>query len=123
MNTKKLEIGGKTYTFTARRSLAKTLMQISPSVLQLNRDKDEKISNSKDEELAVNFGLDLYDNLNVLFYEMIKVAHPMEQEASNKIFEICCEEYGEDQLFDKLVEFALSVFPQGKQAPKRTINW
>ena len=123
MNTRKLEIGGKTYTFTARRSLAKTLMKISPSMLKLNQDNDEKISKANSEELAVDFGLDLYDNLNVLFYEMIKVAHPMEKEASDKIFETCCEEYGEDQLFDKLVEFALSVFPQGKQEPKKTIIW
>ena len=127
MKTKKLEIGGKIYTFTTRKSLAKVLAKISPSVLKLNQDNDEKMPESLNEEetqgLAVDFGLDLYDNLDVLFYEMIRIAHPMDKDTCDKIFEKCCEEYGDAQLLNALLDFALSAFPQGSQEPKKKIVW
>ena len=120
-NTKKLEIGGKVYTFTARRSLIKTLYEISPSILQLNQQDQ---NTGADNASGMEFGLDLIAKLDVLFYEMIKPAHNISKETSDKIFETCCEEYGEQEILSKLIEFAMSVFPQGDQNKKyKKIVW
>lgn len=119
-NTKKLEIGGKVYTFTAKRSLMKTIYQICPSILKTGKSTGGADSV---QDSATDFGLDMLVNLDVLFYEMINPAHKLTKEQSDKIFETCCDEYGEDELLEKLIDFAMSVFPQGDQTNKKPIVW
>ena len=116
-NTKTLEIAGKTYTFTANRSIVKTLYRIAPSILELN-DKGEP-----NKEGILNAGLDIMANLDVLFYDMIKIAHPeITKEKSDEILDKCEEEY--DNVQEKFLDFALSVFTLGDQKKnKKKIDW
>lgn len=112
---KEIEIGNKKYTLTANRSIIKTLYEIAPSILETNATKK-----SQKEEIKV--GLDLMANLDVLFYQMIKIAHSnITKEKSDEILEQFEIEY--DGVQEALLGLALSVFQQGDQEKKKKINW
>lgn len=111
MKVKEIEISGKKYTLTANRRTIKTLYSIAPSLLSTKGDEDE-------EKTSV----DLVANLDVLFYDMIKIAHPnISKEKSDDILEKFEEEY--EDVEGNLVDLALTVFQSGDQTKKKKINW
>ena len=111
---KEIEIGNKKYTLTANRSIIKTLYEIAPSVLEINATK-------RGQQNEIKVGLDLMANLDVLFFQMIKVAHSnITKEKSDEILEQFEKEY--EGVQEALLELALSVFQQGDQKKKK-IDW
>ena len=120
--TKQIEIGGKKYTLTVKRSMLITLASIAPEFLKIG-----KSSNKFSEEEMTNLQLEacksIYDNINVIFYEMIKVAHPtITKEKSDEIYSQFCDEYADVE--DKLIEFCSTTFTEGIPAEnKKKINW
>lgn len=120
--TKQIEIGGKKYTLTVKRSMLITLASIAPEFLKIG-----KSSNKFSEEEMTNLQLEacksIYDNINVIFYEMIKVAHPtITKEKSDEIYSQFCDEYADVE--DKLIEFFSTTFTEGIPAEnKKKINW
>lgn len=118
IHTKKIEIGGKTYTLTANRKIVKTLANIVPELLALNEAELDKMETKNQNSLGVN----LLANLDILFYDMIKIAHSnIDKEKSDEILDKFEEEY--DDVQEKLVELAMSVFQSGDQKTKKKINW
>jgi hypothetical protein len=118
MIQKKFIIGDKTYTLTANRSIIKTLYKIAPEMLKLNQSKKAE---DIEKENGVEFGVAIMANLDVLFYEMIKIAQPnISKEKSDEILEKLESEY--ENVQNALILLAISVFQTGDQE-KKPINW
>lgn len=99
MAIKEIEVEGKKYTLTANRRTAKTLYSICPAILNQKLDKT-------DEEISI----DIWLSLDILFYEMIKIAHPnIDKEKSDMIL-AKFEKVHEQEAGQILTAFALSVF-------------
>lgn len=114
MAQRRITIGDKKYTLTANRSIIKTLYKISPKLLEIKED-------GKDDSAAKEFSVDLAAGLDILFYDMIKVAHKdITQEKSNEILDKFDSEYEDVQT--ELLNFAMSVFTTGDQKKKK-IEW
>lgn len=112
---KEVEIKGKNYKLTANRKLMKTIYQICPEALKID------IENSDEEKKAL-MGVELFANLDILFYEMLKPLQPdISKETSDKILENFEEEYSDVR--ESLVNFASSSFTQGDQTKKKQLNW
>jgi len=113
--TKQIEIGGKIYTLTSKRSIIVNMGKYAPELLNINKNNDE---NARYELGAI-----LYDNMNNLFYEMIKVEHPnLSKEESDNIYEDFCNEYNDVE--EHLLEFIDSTFTEGiPRENKKTIIW
>lgn len=110
---KKIQIGGKKYVLTANRSIIKTLYKIAPDMLKLTEGK-------QDSESQARAGIDLMANLDVLFYDMIKVANKdITKEKSDEILEKFENEYEDVQ--SALLELAMSVFTTGDQNKKKIV--
>lgn len=118
---KKIEIGKKVYTLTSNRKIIKTIYNICPEVLALGNEDSEEVIAKKGTPIAI----DLFANLDDLFFDMIKIAHPeISREKSNDILDKFIEEY--DDVPNKLLEFAMSVFTEGaqdKKVAKKKIDW
>lgn len=116
MKVKEIEISGKKYTLTANRSIIKTVHSICPELISLvnSEEVDETVENL--------VGVNIFANLDVLFYNMIKIAHPnINKEKSDEILEKFEEEY--EGVTNNLIKFALSVFQSGDQIKKKKIDW
>ena len=118
MITKKIDIDGKKYTLTVRRSLIRTIYNIAPRLLKLKDAKNaEEIENSVD---GFEANLDLITNIDILFYEMIKVAHSnISQEKASEIYDKFDAEY--EGAASSLIELAMSIFTEGDQAKKKIV--
>lgn len=118
MITKRIEIAGKKYTLTVRRSLIKTIYQISPELLKLrDAKKAEEIENSI---TGFKANIDLIANIDELFYEMIKVAHNnIDREKAAEIYDAFDAEY--ENAAASLIELAMSVFATGDQEKKKIV--
>lgn len=113
MKVKEIEISGKKYTLTANRRIIKTLYSICPEMLEMQDDN---------KEIDNRAGINVYANLDVLFYDMIKIAHSnITKEKSDEILEKFEEEY--EEVESKLIDLALSVFQSGDQIKKKKIDW
>lgn len=111
---RKIQIGDKKYTLTANRSIIKTLYAIAPDMLKLNNKGKE------DSESEAKVGIDLMANLDILFYDMIKVAHKdITKEKSDEILDKFESEYEDVQ--SALLNFAMSVFTTGDQKKKKIV--
>lgn len=118
MITKKIDIDGKKYTLTVRRSLIRTIYQISPELLRLKDAK--KAEEIEESEIGFKANLDLIANIDVLFYEMIKVAHSnISQEKASEIYDKFDSEY--DDAATSLIELAMSIFTSGDQEKKKIV--
>lgn len=107
-------IGGKKYMLTANRSIIKTLYQIAPDLLKLSS------GGKLDNETKAKAGIDLTANLDILFYDMIKVANKdITKEKSDEILEKFDNEYEDVQT--ALLDFAMSCFPTGDQKKKQVV--
>lgn len=111
---KKIQIGDKKYTLTANRSIIKTLYNIAPELLKIDAKKGTA------SETNVKASVDLVANLDVLFYDMIKVAHKdITKEKSDEILDKFESEYEDVQ--NELLNFAMSVFTTGDQKKKKIV--
>lgn len=113
---REFEIDNVEYHLVAKRSLLIRLKQIVPDLFSI---KDEK----EIEENQLELGLLMYDNMDVIFYEMIKVKHPnLTKEESDALFAKFCNEY--DNAEESLLELMNSVFEQGiPNSKKKKLNW
>lgn len=112
---KEVEIKGKNYKLTANRKLIKVISEICPEILKINLGKEE-------DEQKVELGVNIFADMDILFYEMLKPAHPdISKETSDKILDSFEEEYAD--VANNLINFALSSFTQGDQTKKKQLNW
>lgn len=111
---KKIEIGGKKYTLTANRSIIKTLYKIAPDMLKISE------KGKRDSEAEARASVDVMANLDILFYDMIKVAHKdITKEKSDEILDKFESEYEDVQ--NAILQLALSVFTTGDQKKKKIV--
>lgn len=111
---RKIQIGGKQYTLTANRSIIKTLYKIAPDMLKITN------GGKKDSDAETRAGVDLTANLDILFYDMIRVAHKdITKEKSDEILDKFENEYEDVQ--SALMDLAMSVFTTGDQKKKKII--
>lgn len=126
-NTKQIEVKGKKYTLTAKRSIIFRLNAISPELIKIFKFNQEgsnkKISEEELLDLEATAGGKLYDNINVLFYEMIKTAHPdITEQKSNEIYWDFQSEYND--VDEKLISFLYSAFTDGiPREKKKNLDW
>ena len=124
---KRIQIGKKTYTLTANRKIIKTIYNICPELLEIANSDAPKTEDEKKqvEKKGVPISVSLIANLDDLFFDMIRIAHPeISKEKSDEILDDFMEEY--DGVTEKLLELAMSVFTQGSQdsqKAKKKIDW
>lgn len=119
MRTKQIEVAGKKYTLTVKRSIILKLNEICPEILRIDNSNVENISRDLEIDVAVR----LSANMDVLFYDMIRVAHPeISREKSDEIYENFVDEYGDVEI--SLVNFIKEVFTGGIPTEnKKKLNW
>nr|DAK86202.1 MAG TPA: hypothetical protein [Caudoviricetes sp.] len=112
---KKIEIDGKKYTLTANRTIIKTICNIAPDLLKFVKNK-----NISEDEVEVVCGVDVMANLDILFYDMIKIVHKdITKEKSDEILDKFENEYEDVQT--ELINLAMSVFTTGDQKKKKIV--
>lgn len=130
-NEREIEVNGKLYTLTVQRSIIFKIATIVPEVLNIYKKSKQEGKNDNKElsqealvELLNESAIDkLYDNMNVIFYEMIKVRHKdISFETSNKIYADFNKEYNDvDENLMALIE---KVFTQGiPRENKKDLSW
>lgn len=109
-------IGDDTYSLVSKRSLVLNLRLIIPELFDLKESKNRK-------QAEVDLGIKLYDNLDLIFYEMIKIKHPnLTKDESDVIFENFCNKYNNAE--ESLIELMMSAFQQGiPNTEKQNLNW
>lgn len=131
-NTKQIEVNGKKYTLTARRSIIFKIAQICPELVRLAKSSksetqgdltDEQVLKKLEESGTLDAVDKLYDNMPTLFYELIKVAHDsITREKSDEIYWDFYDEYND--VDDYLYEFIQSVFTRGiPRKNKKNLDW
>ena len=99
-----------------------TLKKVAPELLKINGNSS-KLSEKEIADLQYEAGLSIYDNMDVIFYEMIRVAHPtITKEKSDEIYSQFCDEYLDVE--EKLMEFFSTTFTDGIPVEnKKKIDW
>lgn len=131
-NTKQIEVKGKKYTLTVKRSILFKIAQICPEAIKIakvakNKNggqlTDEDIENCLGNDCAMEAVSKLYDNMPILFYELIKVAHKdISMETSDKIYWDFYDEYND--VDEHLYDFIQSVFMNGiPKEKKKNLDW
>lgn len=112
--TREVEISGEKYTLTASRSILKEIKKIIPEAVKISKE---------DEETQENLGMILYENMDKVFYELIRVIHKdLTKEQSDDIYDAFLDEYND--VDEHLLEFIYSVFGQGiPRENKKNLNW
>ena len=126
---KKIQIGKKTYTLTANRRIIKTIYSICPEVLTIGNDLKSQnktaLPATEVAELGTPCALQLPAPLHHSFFDMLRIAHPeITREKASDLLDQMFEEY--DDVQDKLLELAMSVFPDASQETKvvkKKIDW
>ena len=130
-NEREIEVNGKSYILTVQRSIIFKIATIVPEVLKIYK-KSSQSDNKPREELSQEALVELfnestidklYDNMNVIFYEMLKVKHKeISFETSNKIYADFNKEYND--VDEKLMTLIEKVFTQGiPRENKKNLNW
>lgn len=126
-NRKEIEVKGKKYILTARRSIVFAMTRISPELLKitksLQKEGDKKLINEEKEDILYRSAETIYDNMPDLFYELIKVAHKdITPEKSYEIYLDFQEEYND--VDENLLKFIYSVFTDSiPREEKKNLNW
>ena len=110
-----VEIKTNTYTLVAKRSLIIRLKKHIPEI-----DKINELDEDKDIELAVA----LYDNMETIFFELIREKQPeITFEQSKVIYKDFVEEYEDAE--ESILSLITSVFEQGipTTKAKKKLNW
>ena len=118
-NTKQIEVNGKKYTLTARRSILFVIAQTCPELVRIAKAKESETRDEEAEDvldkLQESETLDLidrlYDNMPTIFYELIRVAHDISREKSDEIYWDFYDEYND--VDDFLYAFIQTVFTRG----------
>jgi hypothetical protein len=130
-NKREIEINGKHYTLTINRSLIYKIGIIIPEVLKI-ADKSNEQGDINETELTDEEKLEsldskiideLYDKMNLIFYEMLKFKHQdITLEKSNEIYSNFHKEY--NNVDENLMSLIMKVFTQGvPRNEKKEINW
>lgn len=120
MRTKQIDVAGKKYTLTVKRNIVSKLYEICPEMLKIgNNVKTQEIP----EDVEIDIAIRLSANMDVIFYDMIKIAHPtIDRAKSDEIYEKLTDEYGDVEI--SLVNFIKEVFTGGIPAEnKKKLNW
>lgn len=131
-NTKQIEVNGKKYTLTVRRSILFKIAEICPELLRIvkksnsgevNLKEKENVLDILDDTSALDMTAKIYDNMPTLFYELIKVAHKdITREKSDEIYWDFTNEYND--VDENLSKFIQSVFLGGvPREKKKNLNW
>lgn len=122
-NTRDIEVDGKIYTLTVKRSIVKKIAKICPELLKISNNNIEDSLINSDSEIIDNIFDKIYDNMPELFYELIKEKHnELTKSESDEIYNKFYNEY--NNVDDNLLKFISSVFTeciQNKQ--KKNLNW
>lgn len=111
---KHIEIGGKDYVLTSCRSIIVDLASRNPELIDF--------SDKTDKEKELSFGKYLADNMDELFYSMIKIEQPyLTKEQSDEIYEQFYYEY--DNVDEELIKLFTPNFQGGIPKVKKKINW
>ena len=111
---KHITIGGKDYILTANRNIIKTINEICPQILKATS------KHSVENEDNVKYGIEMFAKIDVIFYEMIKIAQPsLTKEESDKILDEFESEY--NGVLQALISLAMSVFPKDDQNKKKIV--
>ena len=123
MNTKQIEIGDKTYILTVTRGLSLRMAKVAPEFVKMAKKSNANLTEEEEFNFAVDYSSSIYDNMDVLFYEMIKIHHKnISKETSDKIYLRFCEEYND--VDSHLLAFFRTSFTDGiPRENKKTINW
>lgn len=131
-NTKQIEVNGKKYTLTARRSILFKIAQICPELVRIAKSAQSETKDDLTEQEVLNKlkesdTLDavdkLYDNMPTIFYELIKFAHKdITKEKSDEIYWAFYDEYND--VDDYLYAFIQTVFTRGiPRQNKKNLDW
>lgn len=120
MRTKQIEVAGKKYTLTVKRNIVIKLNEICPEILRMNNNNNEQ---DLPRDLEIDVAIRLSANMDVIFYDMIKIAHPeISRDKSDEIFENFLEEYEDVEV--SLVNFIKEVFTGGiPKGSRKKLNW
>lgn len=115
-NTKTIEVAGNKYTLTANRKLISTMADFCPDLLDLDVDTD---STKFERKMSLKF----IGGMDIVFYEMIRTAHPeISKQKSDDILDSLEDEYEDVPV--NLLKFAMSVFTAGNPSQsKKKLNW
>ena len=118
-NKKTIEVDGKQYTLTVKRSMFVELQRIVPELIKFGQNNGKDITS----EMEFEAGIKIYDNMDKIFYAMIKFEHPeLTKEESDEIYENFYNEYND--VDEKLIEFMQSSFTDGiPRDKKKNLNW
>ena len=118
-NKKHIEVNGKEYTLTVKRSMFIELQNIVPELIKFGENGGKNVT----KEMEVEASLKIYDNMDKIFYSMIKIEHPeLTKEQSDEIYEAFYNEYND--VDEKLIEFMQSSFTDGiPRENKKNLNW
>ena len=121
--TKEIEVSGEKYILTAKRSLLLRLKELVPEALKINDDENVNNEESNKENQDINLGIILYDNMDIVFYELLKTEHPnLTKDESDLIYVAFSNEYND--VDENLLKFVYSVFTQGiPRKNKKNLNW
>jgi hypothetical protein len=119
MITKVVEIAGEKYTLTAKRSIIAKLNEVCPEVLVLKKEDLKNISRKEEVDISIR----LSANMDILFYDLIRTAHPnLSKEESDEIYDKFLDEYVDAE--NSLMKFIKSVFTGGiPKENKKQLNW
>lgn len=122
-NTRDIEVDGKIYTLTVKRSIVKKIAKICPELLKISNNNIEDSLINSDSEIIDNIFDKIYDNMPELFYELIKEKHnELTKSESDEIYNKFYNEYND--VDDNLLKFISSVFTEGIQnKQKKNLNW
>lgn len=124
-NTRQIEVNGKSYTLTAKRSIIRTIGEICPKMLKIAKNANSRSELSEEElkEIQIEASDSLYDNMPTLFYELIRTCHKdLTREKSDEIYYDFYNEYND--VDNKLIEFIFSVFTDGiPSEKKKNLDW
>lgn len=121
--TKTIEVGGKKYTLTVRRSMIFPLAKQIPECMKIIQASNKGVSDEELSTLEYNAGASIYDHIDIVFYEMIKIAHPdITKEKSDLIYGAFYDEYND--VDEKLLNFFYESFTDGvPRENKKNLDW
>lgn len=121
--TRQIEVGGKKYTLTCRRSMIFNISKTIPECVKISQ-KSKSVSDSEEKEsLAYDAGALIYDHIDVIFYEMIRIAHPdITKEKSDSIYDAFYKEYND--VDEHILDFFYEAFTDGiPREKKKNLDW
>jgi len=119
MRTRQIEVAGKTYTLTVKRRIIQSLNEVCPELLRLDQqDNAEDLA----KDLEIDAGIKLSANMDAIFYDMIKIAHPeITRTKSDEIYEALLDEYNDVEV--SLISFIKEVFTGGIPKENKKKLW